>query len=315
MGAGRRRRARSSASTASPATCSCATPLLPDPRPGDVLVTPGDRRLRVRARQQLQRPAPPAGGVLLRRPLARGGAPRDLRGAAWPRRLSPSASACWATAPSAPRSSAAGRARRRGRRHHRPAPGAQRRADALARRLRGDPRGLGPDRGADRRHRAGARVRAAGDARRQARRLGQQAAALPARRGAVGVRARARRAAALRGRGRRRRAGDPRAAGVAGRRARRAHPRDRQRHDELHPVRDGARRDLLRAGAAAGPGARLRGGRPDRRRDGPRRRRQDGDPRPAGVLDPGPPRPGHLRGDRAHHGRRHGLRATSSGSG
>ena len=40
MGADGRRRARSSASTASPATCSCATPQLPDPRPGDVLVTP-----------------------------------------------------------------------------------------------------------------------------------------------------------------------------------------------------------------------------------------------------------------------------------
>ena len=68
---------------------------------------------------------------------------------------------------------------------------AERRAHPLARRLRGDPRGLGPDRRADRRHRAGARLRAAGDARRQARRVGQQAAALPARRGAVGVRARA----------------------------------------------------------------------------------------------------------------------------
>ena len=36
----RRRRAPWSASTASPATCSCATSDLPDPRPGDVLVTP-----------------------------------------------------------------------------------------------------------------------------------------------------------------------------------------------------------------------------------------------------------------------------------
>ena len=67
-----------------------------------------------------------------------------------------------------------------------------------------------------------------------------------ARRGAVGDRARAQRPAALRGRRGRRRAGHPRAAGVARRRARRAHPRDRQRHDELHPHRDGARRDLLR---------------------------------------------------------------------
>ena len=54
------------------------------------------------------------------------------------------------------------------------------------------------------------------------------------------MRARERRAAALRGRGGRRRAGDPRAAGVARGRARRAHPRHRQRHDELHPHRDGA---------------------------------------------------------------------------
>ena len=94
---------------------------------------------------------------------------------------------------------------------------------------------LGPDRRADRRHRARARVRARGDAGRQARRLRQQAAARPARRGAVGDRARARRAAALRGRGGRRRAGDPRAAGVARGRPRRAHPRHRQRHDQLHP--------------------------------------------------------------------------------
>ncbi len=49
-------------------------------------------------------------------------------------------------------------------------------------------------------------------------------------------------AAALRGRRRRRRPGDPRALRVARRRARRPHPRDRQRHDELHPHRDGRAR-------------------------------------------------------------------------
>ena len=65
------------------------------------------------------------------------------------------------------------------------------------------------------------------------------------------MRARARRAAALRGGRRRRRAGHPRAAGVARGRARRAHPRDRQRHDELHPHRDGAHRRDLRRGARA----------------------------------------------------------------
>ena len=65
----------------------------------------------------------------------------------------------------------------------------------------------------------------------------------------------------------------------------------------------------LRAGARPGAVARLRRGRPDRRRHRPRRRGQDGDPRPAGVLDAGPPRPGPLRGHRADHRRRHGLRA------
>ena len=96
-----------------------------------------------------------------------------------------------------------------------------------------------PARRADRRHRAGARVPAGGAARGQARRHRQQAAALPARRGAVRDRARARRAAALRGGGRRRRAGRARARGVAVGDADRAHPRDRQRHDQLHPHRDG----------------------------------------------------------------------------
>ena len=112
---------------------------------------------------------------------------------------------------------------------------------------------LGPDRRADGRARPGARLRAARDARRAPRRLGEQAAAGRARRGAVGDGARARRAAALRGRGGRRRAGDPRAPGVARRRPRRARARDRQRHDQLHPVRDGARRALLRARRSARP--------------------------------------------------------------
>ena len=67
--------------------------------------------------------------------------------------------------------------------------------------------------------------------------------------------------------------------------------------------------DVLRGRAGPRAGARLRRGRPDRRRHRPRRRGQDGDPRAAGVLHPGPPRPGDLRGDRAHHRRRHRLRA------
>ena len=61
-------------------------------------------------------------------------------------------------------------------------------------------------------------LRAARDARRQARRHAPTSSCSPARRGAVGGGARARRAAALRGRRRRRRAGHPRAAGVARRR-------------------------------------------------------------------------------------------------
>ena len=43
-------------------------------------------------------------------------------------------------------------------------------------------------------------------------------------------------------------------------------PRDRQRHDELHPDGDGARGARLRRGARRGAGARVRRGRPDRRR-------------------------------------------------
>ena len=47
-----------------------------------------------------------------------------------------------------------------------------------------------------------------------------------------------------------------------------------------------------RRALAARAGARVRRGRPHRRRHRPRRRGQDGDPRPAGVLHAGPPRPG-----------------------
>ncbi len=105
------------------------------------------------------------------------------------------------------------------------------------------------------------------------------------------------------------------AAGVARRVARRAHPRDRQRHDQLHPHGDGALRPLVRRGARAGADAGLRRGRPDRRRHRPRRRRQDGDPRPPGVLHPGAPRPGRLRGDRAPHGARTSSTRATSGWG
>ena len=43
--------------------------------------------------------------------------------------------------------------------------------------------------------------------------------------------------------------------------------------------------------------------------NGARRRREDGDPRAAGLRHAGQPRPGPLRGHRAHHGRRHRVRA------
>ncbi len=53
---------------------------LAEPAVGDVLVTPGDRRLRLRDGEQLQRRAAAAGRLLPRRRGARRGPPRDLRG-------------------------------------------------------------------------------------------------------------------------------------------------------------------------------------------------------------------------------------------
>ena len=73
--------------------------------------------------------------------------------------------------------------------------------------------------------------------------------------------------------------------------------------------------EMARTGApyedalARGPGARLRRGRPDRRRQRQRRGGEDGDPRAAGVRHAGAPRPGPLRGHRAHHRRRPRVRA------
>ncbi len=54
--------------------------LLDDPRRGDVIVTPGNGRLRLRDGEQLQRRPPAAGDLLRRRRGARGRAPRELRG-------------------------------------------------------------------------------------------------------------------------------------------------------------------------------------------------------------------------------------------
>ena len=125
----------------------------------------------------------------------------------------------------------------------------------------------------------------------------------------MGDRPRAQRPAAFRGRRGRCGAGDPRAAGVAGRGPHRAPARHRQRHDELHPHRDGAHRRDLRRGAGGRPGAGLRRGRSLRGRRRPRRRREDGDPRPAGLRHPGLARRRPLRGHRADRPRRPRVRA------
>ena len=75
----------------------------------------------------------------------------------------------------------------------------------------------------------------------------QQAAARPARRRALRRRPRGRRAAALRGRGRRRDPDRPHDPGELRRHRDRQGLRDRQRHDQLHPQRDGGERRRLRA--------------------------------------------------------------------
>ncbi len=82
----------------------------------------------------------------------------------------------------------------------------------------------------------------------------------------------------------------PAAARVARRRQGASRAGHRQRHHELHPRQDGHLGRRVRRGARGGPGARLRGGRPDRRRRGVRRGREGGDPR-----QPGLPHPGHRR--------------------
>ena len=115
----------------------------------------------------------------------------------------------------------------------------------------------------------------------------QQAAARPARRRALPGRPRERRPAALRGGGR---GGDPDRAddpgGLRGDRDREG-LRDRQRHHQLHPQRDGLDRGRLRRRARPRPGAGLCGGRPDRRRLRRRRGGEDGDPRAARLPHPG----------------------------
>ena len=147
----------------------------------------------------------------------------------------------------------------------------------------------------------------AGDARRQARGHRQQAAALPARRGALRDGPRAGCEAALRGGRGRRGAGREGARGIALGDPDRAHPRDRQRHDELHPHRDEPGLQLRR-GAGGGAAQRLRRGRSQRRRVRPRRSRQDGDPRATRLRHPGASRRGALRGHRAPAQRRPAVR-------
>ena len=305
-------RARWPASTASPATCWCDDAHLPDPRPGDVARHAGHRRLRARDGQQLQRRPAPAGDLLLRRRRARASCaarptrtcvPETFRvgllghgtvGAAFARLLEERADAIEPVTGLRPELS--------------------RRADALARRLRGDPRGLRPDRRADGRHRARARVRAARDARRASTSSRPTSSCSPQHGEELWATAREH-GVQLRFEGA--------VAGVV--------PVIRVLQESLaaahvervHGIVNGTTNyiltemarggPVLRGGARAGAGARLRRGRPDRGRHRQGRRGQDGDPRPAGLLDPGAPRPGRLRGHRAHHRRRHRLRAASSG--
>ena len=95
--------ATSSASTASPATCSIHDADLADPRPGDVIVTPATGAYGfAMANNYNGLPRAPVVFVLGRRRAGRR-APRDLRGPHGPRCLtrSRSGSACSATAPSA----------------------------------------------------------------------------------------------------------------------------------------------------------------------------------------------------------------------
>ena len=137
-------------------------------------------------------------------------------------------------------------------------------------------------RGGDGRARPGRRIRPRVAPRRQVGGDREQAARRPRGRRPVRDRVGGRRAAAVRGF---RLRGDPRregAARVARRLERASRARDRQRHDELHPLAHGAGRLLCR-GARRGAGARLRRGGSDRRRERRRRRREDGDPRDGRV--------------------------------
>ena len=156
-------------------------------------------------------------------------------------------------------------------------------ADALV-----DPPGRGHRGRGDRRHRAGPVAAARRDEARQVGGHREQGAAGRARRGDARGGPRARRRPVLRGvRGR----GDPAAAAAAGVAGRATRSTGCSASSTARPTSSwtgwttpGA--DFADA-AGGGAGARLRRGRPDRRRRGVRRRRQGGDPGRAGLPHPG----------------------------
>ena len=153
----------------------------------------------------------------------------------------------------------------------------------------------------DRRHRAGQVAAARRAQGRQAGGHREQGPAGRERRGDLRGGPRVRGRPVLRGLGGRRHPDPAPAARVAGRGHRAPRARHRQRHHELHPGPDGLLRRGLRRVAGGGAGARLRRGRPDRRRGGVRRGRQGGHPGQPGLPHPGDrggraPR-GHHRGD------------------
>ena len=170
-----------------------------------------------------------------------------------------------------------------------------------------------------RRHRAGPVAAARRAEGRQAGGHREQGAAGRERRGDLrrgpGVRGRP----VLRGLGGRRHPAAAPAARVAGRGHRAPRARHRQRHHQLHPGPDGLLRRGLRRVPGGGAGARLRRGRPDRRRGGVRRGRQGGHPGQPGLPHPGDrggraPR-GHHRGHRDRHPVRPGARPGGEAAG
>ena len=115
---------------------------------------------------------------------------------------------------------------------------------------------------------------------------------------------RRRRPAPLRGQRLRGDPGDQGAARGAGRDERAPRARHRQRHDQLHPHRDGGR-GVVRRGACRGAAARVRRGRSDGRRDRRRRGGEDGDPRDRGLPFTRRARRRRVRRDREDHRARH----------